>query len=149
VQTLGCWLERITGIASNQPRSQLVYTFPGDWCGVPTIVGHVLVQSVPVIHGLVAVDIANANKPTEVSRLKLDDTCFSHWTGWDAKTQRMVVTGCESRLYLVKMDQTTGALTIDDAFHDANGKPGFNFANRDWQHGWKGSGKPHGVVFSR
>jgi len=41
------------------------------------------------------------------------------------------------------------AVTIDTAFHDANGKPGFDFANREWPQGWKGSGVPHGVVFSR
>ena len=50
---------------------------------------------------------------------------------------------------LLKLDQATGALTMDDSFHDADGKPGFNFADRDWPHGWKGSGLPHGVVFSR
>jgi hypothetical protein len=38
---------------------------------------------------------------------------------------------------------------MDTAFHDADGKPGFNFADRDWPHAWKGSGLPHGVVFSR
>jgi hypothetical protein len=38
VQTLGCGLERITGIDTSAPRSQLVFGFPGNWCGVPTIV---------------------------------------------------------------------------------------------------------------
>jgi hypothetical protein len=42
-----------------------------------------------------------------------------------------------------------GGLVEDTAFHDATGKPGFDFANRDWPHGWKGTGQPHGVVFSR
>ena len=42
VQTLSCGLERITGVSIDQPKSQLVYTFPGNWCGVPTIVGHYL-----------------------------------------------------------------------------------------------------------
>ena len=55
----------------------------------------------------------------------------------------------EPRLYLLKFDSATGSVSMDDAFHDADGKPGFNFANRDWPHGWKGSGVPHGVVFSR
>jgi hypothetical protein len=27
----------------DQPKSQLVLTFPGNWCGVPTIVGYYLV----------------------------------------------------------------------------------------------------------
>jgi hypothetical protein len=149
VQTLGCGIERISGIDKDQPTSKLVYTFPGSFCGVPTIVGHYLVQSVPVTNGLIVLDIANGTKPVEVSRLKLADGFSPHWTGWDEKTKRVVVTGSGPRLFLVKLDQDTGTLTMDDAFHDADGKPGFNFADRDWPHGWKGSGIPHGVVFSR
>jgi hypothetical protein len=149
VQTLGCGVERITGIKTDQPKSQLVYTFPGNWCGVPTMVGHYFVQSVPALKSLVVLDISDGTKPVEVSRLRISDTFDPHWTGWDAKTQRLVVTGREPRLFMVKMDQATGALTMDDAFHDANGKPGFDFADQQWPHGWKGSGKPHGVVFSR
>jgi hypothetical protein len=98
---------------------------------------------------LIVLDIANGKKPVEVSRLKFTDTFKPHWTGWDAKTQRVVVTGKEARLFLVKLDQATGALSMDDTFHDANGKAGFNFEERQWPHGWKGSGLPHGVVFSR
>jgi len=149
VQTLGCGIERITGLQSDEPSSRLVYTFSGDWCGVPTIVGHYLLQSVPDLHGLIVLDITNSAKPVEVSRLKLSDTYRPHWTGWDAKMQRLVVTGSEPRLYLVKLDPATGAITVDDAFHDVDGKAGFNFADREWPHGWKGTGRPHGVVFSR
>jgi len=149
VQTLGCGIERITGIQTAEPQSQLVYNFPGNWCGVPTIVGHYLIQSVPAVRGLIVLDITNGAKPVEVSRLKFSDTYQPHWTGWDARTQRLVVTAKEPRLFLVKFDQATGALSMDDNFRDADGKPGFNFAEREWPHGWKGSGLPHGVVFSR
>jgi 56kDa selenium binding protein (SBP56) len=154
VQTLGCGIERITGVKTDEPKSQLVYAFPGNWCGVPTIVGHYLIQSVPAMHGLIVLDISNGVKPVEVSRLKFSDTYKPHWTGWDGKTQRVVVTGrrdavSEPRLFLVKLDQATGALSMDDSFHDAEGKAGFNFEERQWPHGWKGSGLPHGVVFSR
>jgi 56kDa selenium binding protein (SBP56) len=152
VQTLACGIERITGVDTDAPRSQLVYTFPGAFCGVPTIVGHYLIQSVPAMHGLIVLDIARATNPVEVSRLKLSDTYNPHWTGWDAKAQRMVVTSNSApgdRLYLLKLDQATGALSLDDAFRDTDGKPGFNFDNREWPHSWKGSGAPHGVVFSR
>ena len=149
VQTLGCGIERITDIASDQPKSKLVWTFPGSFCGVPTIVGHFLMQSVPATHGLIVLDISNGAMPLEVSRLKLSDNYFPHWTSWDEKTRRLVVTGSENRLYLLKLDEVTGALAVDTAFHDANGKPGFDFANREWPQGWKGSGVPHGVVFSR
>lgn len=149
VQTLGCGLERITGITSNKPAAALVHVFPGNWCGVPTIVGHFLVQSVPAIHGLIVLDLSKPAAPAEVSRLVLSDAYAPHWTGWDAVTHRMVVTGSAGRFYLLKLDETTGALSIDTAFHDENGQPGFNTANRQWPHGWTGTGKAHGVVFSR
>lgn len=149
VQTLGCGIERITDIATDQPKSKLVWTFPGSFCGVPTIVGHFLIQSVPATHGLIVLDISNGAQPLEVSRLQLSANYFPHWTGWDAKTHRLVVTGNENRLFLLTLNEATGALAVDTAFHDANGKPGFDFANREWPHNWKGSGRPHGVVFSR
>ena len=153
VQTLGCGIERITGINTDQPTSHLVYSFPGNWCGVPTIVGHFLIQSVPDLHGLVVLDIANAAKPVEVSRLKLTDTYSPHWTAWGSKTQRLVVTSSGSpvdhRLFLLKLDQATGVITVDDAFRDTDGKPGFNFGDRQWPQGWKGTGAPHGAVFTR
>jgi hypothetical protein len=152
VQTLGCGIERITAVDSSEPQSQLVYTFPGNWCGVPTIVGHYLVQSVPAIHGFIVLDIAHADKPTEVSRLTLSDTYGSHWTGWDPKTRRIVVTPYETeadRTYLLKLNETTGSVTVDIDFRDTDGQPGFSFAEREWPHGWKGAGAPHGAVFTR
>ena len=154
VQTLACGLERITGIDKDQdkPKSQLVYSFPASFCGVPSIVGHYLLQSILYLHTVVVLDIANGAKPIEVSRVKFDDRFYPHWTGWDAKTNRIVVTGGgtgDPRMFLLKFDSASGAISLDEAFHDSDGKPGFNFANRDWPHGWKGSGVPHGVVFSR
>ncbi len=152
VQTLSCGIERITDVDTNDPKAKLVYTFPGNWCGVPTIVGHFLIEGVRATHGLVVLDITNGAKPVEVSRLKLTDDYIPHWTSWDAKTQRVVVTAglnTRGRLYLVKFDPATGALTIDEGFRDTDGKVGFNFEDRQWPHGWKGTGLPHGVVFSR
>lgn len=152
VQTLACGLERITNIASKNPNSKLVYTFPGDWCGVPTIVGHYLIQTAPYDHSAIVLDISNAAKPVRVSKLDLGASYYPHWTGWDPKTNRVVVTPGSSgdpRLYLLKFDPNTGALSMDNGFHDADGKPGFNFTDREWPQGWKGTGLPHGVVFSR
>ena len=152
VQTLGCGIERITAIDSDAPKSQLVHTFPGNWCGVPTIAGHYLVQSVPSVHGFIVLDIADGARPKEVSRLKLTDVYRPHWTGWDPKTERIVATSGETprdRTYLLKLDQATGALTVDDAFRDIDGQPGFSFAEREWPHGFKGVGTPHGAVFTR
>jgi hypothetical protein len=152
VATGTCGIERITGVEKDEPTSKLLHIFPGISCGVPTIVGHYLIQAVPVTHGLIVLDIANAAKPVEVSRLKILDNFYTHWTSWDAKSQRLVVTGwseVEQRLFLLKLDQATGTLSMDDAFHDVDGRVGFNFNDREWPHGWKGTGLPHGVVFSR
>jgi hypothetical protein len=152
VQTLGCGIERITGVEEPEPRSKLVFTLPGNWCGVPTIVGRYLIQSVPSMHGFIVLDIANGAKPVEVSRLEMTDIYHPHWTAWDPKTERLVVTSGhtpEDRLYLLKLDQASGALTVDEAFRDSDGKPGFSFAEREWPHGWTGVGAPHGAVFSR
>lgn len=152
VQTLACGVERITGVDRDEPKSHLVYSFPASFCGVPTIVGHYLLQSVSYLHSVIVLDIANGTKPVEVSRVKIDDNFYPHWTGWDARTNRIVVTTGgtgDPRLYLLKFNPSSGAISVDEAFHDSDGKPGFNFTNRDWPHGWKGSGVPHGVVFSR
>jgi len=119
---------------------------------VPTIIGHYLIEGSLAVHGLVVLDISDGTKPVEVSRLKLGDTFTAHWTGWDPKTERLVVTSGQTpqdRLYLVKLDTKTGALSLDETFRDTDGKPGFSFANRQWPHGWKGSALPHGAVFSR
>jgi hypothetical protein len=151
VQTLACGIERITDIATAHPKSKLIHVFPGAFCGVPTIVGHYLIQSDRVTHGLIVLDIAKPTEPVEVSRLLLEDQFLPHWTGWDARTQRLVVTGYgdDHRLFMVKLDQNTGAVTMDAAFHGTDGKAGFSFDKREWPHGWAGSANPHGVVFSR
>jgi hypothetical protein len=151
IQTLACGLERITGMADDQPKAELVYTFPGTWCGVPTFDGHYLIQSVPDIHGFVVLDMSDGAHPREVSRLVVSPDYASHWTGLDPETGRIVVTSGRDgdRTYLLKLDPATGALSIDTGFRDQDGKVGFSFASRKWPHGWTGAGKPHGAVFSR
>lgn len=151
VQTLSCGIQRVTGLDGSRPTAKLIHQFPGSWCGVPTIVGHFLVQSVPSIHGFIVLDIANGDRPIEVSRLIISDKYDAHWTAWDPASRRLVVTSGQSgdRLYVLKLDAASGALSIDDAFRDADGQPGFSFAKRRWPHGWTGEGKPHGAVFSR
>lgn len=151
IQTLSCGVHRVTGMDTPMPTAKLVHKFPGDFCGVPTIVGHYFIQSVPAIHGYVVLDIADGAHPREVSRLTIDAKYDPHWTGWDAKAKRLVVTSGQSgdRMYLLKLDEKTGALTLDETFRDSDGQVGFSFASRAWPTGWTGEGKPHGAVFSR
>ena len=150
VQTLSCGIQRVSGIDTPRPTAKMVHQFAGSWCGVPTIVGRFLVQSVPALNGFVVLDLADGERPVEVSRLTIPDY-DAHWTGWDRKTGRLVVTSGKAgdRTYLLTLDANTGALAIDDKFRDADGKPGFRFDARAWPHGWTGLAKPHGAVFSR
>jgi hypothetical protein len=131
--------------------AKLVHKFPGDFCGVPTIVGRYLIQSVPTYNGFGVLDIGDPGNVREVSRLTIDKDFSPHWTAWSAKARRLVVTSGKkgTRLYLLKLDENTGALSIDEAFRDTDGTVGFSFASRKWPHGWTGEGTPHGAVFSR
>jgi hypothetical protein len=151
VQTLSCGIQRITALDTPQPKAKLVHKFPGDFCGVPTIVGRYLVQSVPNFNGFAVLDIGDPANVREVSRLTINDTFRPHWTAWDNKAKRLVVTSGRrgDRLYLLKLDDKTGALSIDERFRDTDGKAGISFASRQWPHGWFGEGTPHGAVFSR
>jgi hypothetical protein len=151
VQTLSCGIQRITGMDTPSPVARFVHKFPGDFCGVPVIVGRYLVQSVPSIHGFAVLDIADPDNVREVSRLMIDEKFSPHWLAWSDKARRLVVTSGKAgdRMYLLKLDPDSGALTIDEAFRDTDGKVGFSFATRAWPHGWTGAGTPHGAVFSR
>jgi hypothetical protein len=152
VQTLSCGLERISGIGGRSPVSKLVHTFPGNWCGVPTIVGRWFVQPVPAIHGFVVLDIKDGAHPVEVSRLSISAGFSPHWTAWDEAAGRIVAppnSVDDNRLYLLALDTKSGALTVDADFRDTDGEVGFSFARRTWPHGWRGVGRPHGAVFSR
>jgi len=114
------------------------------------IVSHYLIQSVPLLHGLVVLDIKDGARPIEIARVGLDGAFWPHWTVYDAKTHRLAVTGYdEDRLFMLVFNPQTGALAIDREFHDAQGNPGFDFDKRTWPHGWTGSAIAHGVVFSR
>jgi hypothetical protein len=150
IQTTGCGIERITALADNTPRAKLVYQFPGSFCGVPNIVSHYLIQTVRLGHAVVVIDIANPEHPVEVSRAVIDGSMFPHWSGYDAKTHRIAITGYgENRLFMLTFDPETGAVAMDGAFHDQQGRPGFDLSNRRWPHGWTGTAQAHGVVFSR
>ena len=100
----------------------------------------------------IQLSIADPAHPIEVSRLKLSDRYMPHWTGWDPVTRRLVVDSSETpeeRLYLLQLDEKTGALSLDQSFRDTDGQPGFNFNEREWPHGWRGAARPHGAVFTR
>lgn len=151
VHTLSCGVQRVTGLDGPAPQAQLVHQYPGNWCGVPTIMGRYMVQAVPDIHSFVVLDISDGAQPVEVSRLDMGEDFDPHWTAWDTEIRRLVVTPSKpgQRMYLLELDESTGALTIDDTFRGEDSEIGFSFGRRNWPHGWTGEGAPHGAVFSR
>jgi len=152
VQTRSCGLHRITGLDSDHPRAEPVYTFEGGLCGIPIVVGHYWIEAVPAISGVVVLDVANSGKPEKVSQLSLGTDQFTHWLAWDDVDSRIIVNsgGTDSRLFMLRFDRGTGAVTVDSEFRNAGSTtPGFSLSNIDWPHGFHGSGLPHGAVFSR
>jgi hypothetical protein len=97
-------------------------------------------------------DVSNPAKPVKVSQLSLGADQFTHWLAWDEAGSRIILNsgGEDSRLFMLKFDRKSGAVTIDADFRNADAtQPGFSMANIDWPHGFRGTGLPHGAVFSR
>jgi hypothetical protein len=151
VQTRSCGLHRITGLDTDDPRVEEVYTFEGGLCGVPIVVDHYWIEAVPSIGGVVVLDVRDSGKPVKVSQLSIAADQFTHWLAWDEVGSRIIVNsgGTDSRLFMLRFDRKTGAVTMDDDFRNPGStRPGFSMSNIDWPHGFHGTGLPHGAVFS-
>ena len=68
VHTFSCGLYLVRGIEHDQPSATFVHGFEGDDCGVPILAGHYWLQTVPAMHGVVVLDVADPAHPREVSR---------------------------------------------------------------------------------
>jgi hypothetical protein len=152
VQTRSCGLHRLTEIATEQPRAEPVYTFEGGLCGVPIVVDHYWIQAVPAISGIVVLDITDPANPIKVSELFLGEGQFTHWLAWDEAGSRIIVNsgGSDSWLFMLEFDRSTGRLSLDERFRNpGSSRPGFSTRDIAWPHGFRGTGLPHGAVFSR
>ncbi|MEP7065110.1 MAG: hypothetical protein ABI889_03670 [Gemmatimonadota bacterium] len=152
VQTRSCGLHRVTGLDTDHPRAEPVYTFEGGLCGIPIVVDHYWIEAVPGISGVVVLDVADPGKPVKVSQLSLGADQFTHWLAWDEVGSRIIVNsgGTDSRLFMLNFDRRSGAVTMDEDFRNfGSTAPGFSMSNIDWPHGFHGTGLPHGAVFSR
>jgi len=119
-------------------------------CAVPSVAARFWIESVPILHAVVVVDLSTQGGPKEVSRVVLDQQLHPHWTSYDPQTRRVAVSGYEeSGFYLPTFDPASGKVAIDRLFHDGTGQPGFDTGPRPWPHGWKGGAEVHGIVFSK
>ena len=142
--TFTCGVYTVTGLDTDQPVVTPVYAFPGENCAVPVTMGRWWLQTVPALHAVVALDVSDPAHPREVSRIALGDSVAPHWLASDLTGRRLVMnTGKGSRLYLLRFDPATGALTPDPVLPvldlSAVEVPGMGVVR----------GVPHGTVFSR
>lgn len=153
VNTFTCGLYRIDGLAGMKPTATFVHAFPGgtgehDMCAVPVVYGKYWIQTVGSTNGLIVLNVSDPAKPREVSRLSLPDKFhMPHWIGADRANGRIAVTGGrDSWLAMLKFDEATGWLSIDERFGDGGG---LQFDRPKWPHGGNGKAIVHGVVFTR
>jgi hypothetical protein len=152
VQTRSCGLHRLTGLETDEPVAEPVYTFEGGLCGVPIVVDHYWIQAVPAISGVVVLDVGDPSKPVKVSELSLGKGQFTHWLAWDEAGSRLILNsgGDDSWLFMLRFDRKSGTVTMDNDFRNPGStRPGFSMTDIAWPHGFRGAALPHGAVFSR
>jgi len=154
IHTFNCGLYLLRGVETDRPTSTFVRSFPGKNCGVPLLIGHYWLQTVPDAHALLALDITDPEHPREVSKVDVGDDEQPHWIARDSAGKRIVLNsasaGTGDRVFIINFDPATGALAMDEHFRDAGAtRPGVRFAQRVWPPGVTSTAIPHGSVFSR
>ena len=157
VSTFTCGLYRIEGLQTDKPTAKFVHAFPGgtdehSMCAVPVVYGKYWIQAVGATNGLIVLDTSDSDKPVEVSRLTLPKRFhMPHWIAADRANGRIVVTGSQdSWVLMLKFDDRTGSLSIDETFRaKGSEESGLSFDRAEWPHGSTGKALVHGTVFSK
>lgn len=152
IHTFNCGLYLVRHVESDQPTATFVAGFPGENCGVPILTGHYWLQTVPAIHGLIALDITDPEHPREVSRVSVGSDEQPHWIALDPAGRRIVLNsaGHGRRLFIINFDPAKGRLSLDRRFHDPGSTSvGILLSGANWPPGFTGTVLPHGAVFSR
>ncbi len=154
VTTFRCGMYRISDVATDHPQVALVHTYPyvsGYECALPVTIGQYVVQTVPAINGLVAMDLSDPMHPVEASRITFGPGAHPHWIAASDDGRRIVMTGYRAlngRLFLIDFDRETAEMTLVERFRDSDSIfPGVSFLRDEWPHGTTRDAIPHGVVF--
>jgi hypothetical protein len=142
--TFTCGLYHVTGIDGPDPQVKFTHAFPGADCAVPVVIGRYWVQTVPALHGLVALDVTDPARPREAARLEFGADVKPHWLGADATGRRLVTTSAsptDPTLHFIDIDPATGKMT-----HSGATEP-ITMRGLTWPDGYRGDAIPHGVVF--
>jgi len=155
VSTFTCGLYLLSNLEGDDPSAVFIHKFSDtDACALPVVAGRYWVQTDASIPGLVSLDMTDAARPVEVSRLGLAADGLPHWIALAPDGQRIVISGggkaLEKRVLLARIDPETGALSLDHSFRPKGAtRPGVSFDRRTWPHGEGGHAVPHGAVFSK
>ena len=149
-----CGLYHVSALDTDSPhidRVQVLRSPPEIGCSVPVIVGNYWVLPVAYGHRVISFDIRDPGKPMQVSELRTDSTFLPHWTSADPGSDRIVLVGQddgEARVAIIRLDRSTGRLSWDERFHDADrSRHGVSFARDAWPHGTVTHAMPHGALF--
>ena len=170
LNSYGCNFYHLTGIASDEPSVDLVFsleTEPADdpssirgACGIPLLIGDYWVQPVGSRQEVIVLDLANPREPVEVFRLRTPDFA-PHWLSKDPVGNRLILgaeLGGENGFFVLRIDESTGRLEFDSDFADYRTGSILNaFRSRSvgyisldrtkWPHGETGTAWGHAAVF--
>jgi hypothetical protein len=151
VTTVECRLYRVVGLEGVNPDLQLIHQETPRGCAMPVVVGHYWIQAHAADHRVFSLDISDPGRIRQVSSVSFDDRQRPHWLATDGS--RVVVVNepspaAERRMWMLRVDRTTGRLRLDPDFRDAGSRrPGIAFDRPGWPHGDTGNAVPHGTVF--
>lgn len=154
LNTYYCGFYLLSALETDAPRIELVYSMREPrriGCAVPVVVGRFVVMPIAYDNSIFSLDLTDPKHPTEISSLRTDSTFLPHWSAIDPSSDRIVITGQddgEPRVLVAHFDRTTGQLTWDDRFRDADSSArGVAFTRQAWPHGSVPHAMPHGALF--
>jgi len=154
LNTYYCGFYLLTGLETESPKVALVHSMREPrrvGCAVPVVAGPYWVMPIAYDHRVVSLDLREPSHPIEVSALQTDSTFLPHWAAVDPGSDRVVIVGQddgEARVLMARLDRTTGRLSWDEGFRDANSaRRGVSFDRRLWPHGVVTAAMPHAALF--
>lgn len=165
LNTYECSFYHLTDIDTDAPKLDVVHTVEPDssrpkpdHCGIPVRVGQYWIQPVGKSRSVVVLDIQDPQDPKEVYRLNTPDDFSPHWLAKDPRSNRLILgaeLGGEQGFYVLRVDESSGALDYDDDFRGL--KSGRFFKSKDngyislerdeWPHGNSGNAWGHAALF--
>lgn len=171
LNSYGCNFYHLTGIASDDPQLDLVFsveTAPSadltkirGACGIPVLIGQYWVQPIGKNQQVVVLDISDPRNPVEVFRLDTPEGFAPHWLGKDPAGNRLILgaeLGGEQGFYMLRIDESSGRIEFDPDFADYRSDSPLNMFRskstgyisldrEEWPHGPTGTAWGHAAVF--